>query len=413
MVFWRIRSGTENKLSFDDLVRESNSTKEENSQLIKYWERFSAYLLAPRIRKILSRKEQSLEKQKTFYTVINEGKKIKELTESFSNRVKKYYHAVIDAGGSFAQKRHLRLSEKFAANIVSNTKKILSAEEKSLDLIRELTNKISSKETQNRIRELRKVSKEITNRLEDNEVLIGDAVGRIQIESNLVHQYEDIRKYLIDKSRIETGDILLSFKSKEFFGKTAWFRRVLPMITMAMEKSSITHAAVCAQMSGGLKFIDAMIDIGVNGVAIRDFEIRDGEVFVVLRSNINANQKIMLLGAMRKYIQEKSKYSVLKLAGLLPTMVLTSLTSIFSGGYKQIPNFMGERKSEFFCSEFVNQVFLEAGVMLTPKSRYGSTVSPPDIATSPYLKFIGLVFKDSERTEEIVTRYFKKKKVKI
>ncbi len=103
----------------------------------------------------------------------------------------------------------------------------------------------------------------------------------------------------------------------------------------------------------------------------------------------------------------------MKLAGLLPTMVLTSLTSIFSGGYKQIPNFMGERKSEFFCSEFVNQVFLEAGVMLTPKSRYGSTVSPPDIATSPYLKFIGLVFKDSERTEEIVTRYFKKKKVKI
>ena len=59
---------------------------------------------------------------------------------------------------------------------------------------------------------------------------------------------------------------------------------------------------------------------------------------------------------------------------------------------------MGEWKSEF-----VDEVFRSVGCYLTPKSRHhGASVSPADIATSPYITYVGVLFLPEAINEEIL-----------
>jgi hypothetical protein len=42
------------------------------------------------------------------------------------------------------------------------------------------------------------------------------------------------------------------------------------------------------------------------------------------------------------------------------------------------------------------------GILLTPKSRDSDLVSPSDIVASPFVDYIGLIFRTDEKSEEII-----------
>jgi hypothetical protein len=130
-----------------------------------------------------------------------------------------------------------------------------------------------------------------------------------------------------------------------------------------------------------VRMIDAHMEQGSAGVHLRDFKILPGEILIVLRPRIGHFQIKLLLKKIVECVKVKS-------------------------GYALVPNFIKTRRSKYFCSELVNQAFREAGIFLTPKSQYSGIVFPSDIIVSPYLDFIGLIFKDSVKSEAIVNTYF-------
>jgi hypothetical protein len=233
-------------------------------------------------------------------------------------------------------------------------------------------------------------------------VLVSDIQGRVQIEENLVKEDGDLKRYLINKNEIDTGDILFRYKVKGHFKETL-ISRIISTVT----SSRITHVLMAAKVSpSDVRMIDAHMEQGSAGVHLRDFKILPGEILIVLRPRIGHFQIKLLLKKIVECVKVKSGFSDLKLVGVFISYLISKIINKFKSGYALVPNFIKTRRSKYFCSELVNQAFREAGIFLTPKSQYSGIVFPSDIIVSPYLDFIGLIFKDSVKSEAIVNTYF-------
>jgi 5-hydroxyisourate hydrolase-like protein (transthyretin family) len=233
-------------------------------------------------------------------------------------------------------------------------------------------------------------------------VLVSDIQGRVQIEENLVKEDGDLKRYLINRNEIDTGDILFRYKVKGHF-KENLISRIISTVT----SSQITHVLMAAKVSpSDVRIIDAHMEQGSAGVHLRDFKILPGEILIVLRPRIGHFQIKLLLKKIVECVKVKSGFSDLKLVGVFISYLISKIINIFKSGYALVPNFIRTRRSKYFCSELVNQAFREAGILLTPKSQYSGIVFPSDIIVSPYLDFIGLIFKDFVKSEAIVNTCF-------
>jgi hypothetical protein len=232
----------------------------------------------------------------------------------------------------------------------------------------------------------------------ENEMYLSDLQGRINVENILVSGYKRLQDSIVDKSKLVTGDLLLSFKTNEFL-KNVIISKKIAKVT----GSHVTHILVAVKLPmSDPRVIDS--DRAFGGVTLRDLNIRKGEVLLVLRPRLNSTQRVELLKHLKYHVQNRTTYPVPKMIGVWPSTILSSFAGLFTGRYHHVQNVLAIRNAGFFCSEFLDNAFKQAGFMLTPKSRYSEMVAPADIAASPNVEYIGLLFNPSEDSRKIIEK---------
>lgn len=384
-----------------NLLETSKKLSEDATIIEKNIESLALYIFSPKVRRIVfgytfgrARKDKSLYLIQRLNNLYEKADKLLKCIEE--------YYSELEHSNCLYQKKYRRLAKRFVYNAI---KKNRLMKESINRIIKYLTSIEIAKEP----REHQVIFHLIRNEFDLNlqfakeiNVLVSDIQGRVQIEENLVKEDGDLKRYLINKNEIDTGDILFRYKVKGHFKETL-ISRIISTVT----SSRITHVLMAAKVSpSDVRMIDAHMEQGSAGVHLRDFKILPGEILIVLRPRIGHFQIKLLLKKIVECVKVKSGFSDLKLVGVFISYLISKIINKFKSGYALVPNFIKTRRSKYFCSELVNQAFREAGIFLTPKSQYSGIVFPSDIIVSPYLDFIGLIFKDSVKSEAIVNTCF-------
>jgi len=373
------------------LLQISIELTKENKILEGHTIRLESYIFSSKIRPYVFGYKFNKERELIISDLIKRLNNALDNIKIFLPRIVKYYNE-IKYTKIFIQKKHRSFAKRFAYNAISNTTFI---ERDCIRIIRYLEIiQNNQKDNTKFFHSIKKEFEEILQYFKENNILLSDIQGRIQIEDNLVSKYRKLKNYLINISDLETGDILLLFKSKKDLSKHPMSRAI-----SFFSDSQVTSTSMAVKGSFGIKTLGSKI---IGGIKFRDLNVKNGEVLIVLRPKITHQQRFLILESIRKLMQLKTKFSWLKIWGGLHTNILTKSLYYFNLGHIHIPNILGFERSKLYCSEFLNQVFMNAGILLVPKSRNSNVVYPYDLVYSP-LKYLGLLFNDNEKSEEKIT----------
>jgi len=377
-----------------DILDESIGLTEKNKQLETTLERWVAYMFSSKFKPIIFSDTFGVEKGQIMDKLI-QNLKILHKDCMFITQGAHNLSLEVDQG-DFSMEMNRVQAKKFIFSASENTKKI---EIEFGDLIKKLE---ASEQT---VSHFKKKFDLIMKLIKENNLLLADIKGRKLIENKIVYEYEGMVRKVINYKALRTGDILLSFKSKTYFKKS-----VVSKVHSMLSGSQVTHILLAVKPSPTeAKIIDSYDVTG--GVHLRDFDHYPGEVFIVLRPKLTSVQTAKILSGVRRLIEKKAGYSTIKLIGLVPSLLLSNMISKFTKGHVHIPNLFRKRDNEFFCLEFIDKVFKDAGILLTPKSKYSGMVFPGDIAVSPVLDYVGLIFEESERSKEIILEHLSEIKI--
>jgi hypothetical protein len=294
---------------------------------------------------------------------------------------------------------HKKITLSYLHNALDNLKKILQEIKEIYPLLNRLKVNLDPTENQEIFHKLKELFTQIVVKIDENHAFLSDFQGRVRIEEYLHQSYEQIvqanllhggKGYL----RLKNGDIFVSFKTLNFLkqkGVSKWVFRVT--------KSQVTHVGV---FLFGKNMVPMLIHAKHSTLyKLLPLELKSGEVFVVLRPRMNDDQRSNLWSILRRKISEEIKFSVPKLAGVIPSLVFNRVVNLFTKRYVETGNMMSSLKDQKFCSEFLSEAFREAGFPLTPKVK-GAMIFPSDIFASPYVDYVGLLFNEDEFTQEKV-----------
>lgn len=207
---------------------------------------------------------------------------------------------------------------------------------------------------------------------------------------HMIHEFNNNPdKFRIKQSALKKGDIILSYKTPEFL-KNNFISRMICIV----QDSPITHSSVVSRkierkwkMLSSSGFDNSSKEI--------DIDKKEGEELFVFRPKLKREERRMLeisTDEWTKILAEngnmKFSYKKFWLAIIIGivyriTNDLARRTIIFKNPFTS--------ENSYFCSELVNQIYLDAGIYLTIKSEYSSTIGPVDISSSPYLNCIGVL----------------------
>lgn len=162
---------------------------------------------------------------------------------------------------------------------------------------------------------------------------------------------------------LKFGDVICSINLRNRRG-------FIPKSIMKLTKSRVTHAEIYV---GRGKIIDStshrgFVDYG-NLIDLKE------QILVVLRPNLSHTQKRRLYRIIRRMFKIKPRYDMKGLIG----HTVYKITGFF-------PKWLNT-KANFFCSEFVYEVFLKSGLKLGEHEN-SEFVSPTNIFESKKLKII-------------------------
>jgi hypothetical protein len=384
-----------------NLLETSKKLSEEAALIEKNIEASALYIFSPKVRRIVFGYTFGRARKDKFLYLIQRLNNLYAKSDKLLKCIEEYYNE-LEHSDCLSQKKYRGLAKRFVYNAIKENRLM---KESMSRIIKYLTSIEIAKESGEHQVIFHLIRNEFNLNLQyikEINVLVSDVQGRVQIEENLVKEDGNLKRYLINKNEIDTGDILFRFKVKGHF-KEGLVSRIISTVT----SSQITHVLMAAKVSpSDVRMIDAHMERGSAGVHLRDFKILPGEILIVLRPRIGHFQIKVLLKKIVECVKVKSGFSDLKLVGVFISYLISKIINIFKSGYALVPNFIKPRRSKFFCSELVNQAFREAGILLTPKSQYSGIVTPSDIIVSPYLDFIGLICKDFVKSEAIVDACF-------
>lgn len=388
-------------LEIMNLLETSKKLSEEATTIERNVESLSSYIYSPKVRRIIFGYTSGQAKQDTLLYLIQRLNNLYKKVDYLLQGIEAYYNK-LEYANFLSQKKYRDLAKRFAYNAIQENRLM---KESISRIIKSLTSLKIAKEPKEQQAISHFIKKELDTNLQyakEIHVLVSDIQGRVQIEANLVNEAKDLKRYLINKNEIDTGDILFRFKAKGYFQET-FISRIISAVT----SSQITHVLMAAKVSpSDVRIMDAHMERGSAGVHLRDFKILPGEILIVLRPRIKHSHLQLLLQKMVACVKVKSGFSDLKLVGVFISYLISKIINKFKSGYALVPNLINTRKSKFFCSELVNQAFREAGILLTPKSQYSNIVFPSDIIVSPHLDFIGLISRDSLQREAMINTCF-------
>lgn len=187
---------------------------------------------------------------------------------------------------------------------------------------------------------------------------------------------------------------------------------ILARLISIAANSSITHSLIVAEHGPVAKLLCS--SPGGHGVSLSVPSPARGEVYVVMRlretdgphmklvedSIDKWNDRIGGLSYVCKFAEFKSWVASAEALLCNLSIRMFQRTIIFQ-------NFA--RKQEgLFCSEVIDNIFKEAGILITPRSEYDALVGPVEFFHSPYLVLRGVIMnnEDSELIREEVRQKF-------
>jgi hypothetical protein len=385
----------------------SKQLSSDNKEIELFIRKLRYYIFSPEIRKILFGYGQKSEDEialintrleECIIKIRDLKENVKKYNEQMQYMVDSYLIHQVHERGLFG-----KLAEKFTHNAITNTKRILWT-------VKKIRKYVKTAERTNKPEENQALSHKIKDELilaldmiKENGVLLADIQGRVQAEKNLIYNFKELKKRLIRKNDLKTGDIMLSFKTKKYLGQLTKF---MDLLISKVIKSQITHSRIAARIGpGNVKMIeDTMM---YSRVFFSKFKVKPGEIFIILRPRISRVQRSALIKSMIKHVKNKTPYAWGKVTAAIPTVAITKIANLFRKEYKHVSNIWGRSKS-LHCSEFIDVVFQDAGIMLTPKSKpgYSATVYPHDILNSPYVRHIGFIFDTSKKSEKMIIKEY-------
>lgn len=220
-------------LNCEDIAR-------ENASFEDFANRLKAFTFTHKHRNLLFGSEQTEERNKLIFeishgiiSIKNKATKLRSKTTVYRRAVERY---------DFVQKKSRPMTLKHNHDAITNYSSIIASCGDLLLFFEKL------KTEEGNLRKLfHKIKKElalIVDRFHENEVKILDIMGRIQIENNLVSEYKELEKYLLDRNSLQTGDILISFKSKKYFENATRFAGFTSKFVSHLGNTDVTHAAM-------------------------------------------------------------------------------------------------------------------------------------------------------------------------
>ena len=204
-------------------------------------------------------------------------------------------------------------------------------------------------------------------------------------------------KYKIPKSGLRKGDVILSYKPNKFLKK-----HLITFLIWIAEGSRFTHSYVVAYHKKDIA--KCLIASGYGkSVGVAGLKQEDGEILFAFRPKIDAKTKKLLYKSINKWsrlLTENDIYSFSNsdLIFALLEGILYRLVGYITKRTIFIPNPF-EQKTRFYCSELVNRIFYDAGILLTPRSIHGYLVGPFEFSYSYCLNFIGIVEPENSAAE--------------
>lgn len=226
---------------------------------------------------------------------------------------------------------------------------------------------------------------------------LGQAQKLFETVSFFTHfAVQNLNQYTLLPAQVQAGDIILSYKTRHYIKRSR-----LSWLVKLASNSPITHALVAHRDTHNMLSCVFSGDLA-RGLGTMEANPERGELFLIMRlreslSTEVLNERIaywheeavkrakLPQNAQRTYHQfPEAKCQMASAVGLLTV----------PAGYAGLPLALKNplaRASGFFCSEFVDMVFKEAGYMLTPRSEHDAIVGPMEFLYSPLLELQGVI----------------------
>lgn len=204
-----------------------------------------------------------------------------------------------------------------------------------------------------------------------------------------------LSQYILSPEDLKLGDVILSYKTSSYLKHSP-----LSLFIKHTTHSSITHAmVVCNEPSTKPELL--MSDDTTNGLGTLDVITDEGEIFLVLEPlpHQGLDQVYSEIRQLRSVSEEKRHsrslqrlYQFAKLKCEVACVI--GFAYICAGALFKYPLSVrnpAEKQAGSFCSEFIDTLFKNAGISLTPRSEYAAIVGPVEFLYSPVLRIKGII----------------------
>lgn len=218
--------------------------------------------------------------------------------------------------------------------------------------------------------------------------------------------------HIITAQHLRFGDVILSYKTRLYMQHSPLSRMI-----QFMTHSAITHAMIaCHEIFESPTLL--MSDDTTQGLGTIAPITEPGEIYLVFEPRAHPALPNMHR-AVRNYYQlaleKSSDYSLQHILGFprlkCEMACLIGLFYILSGFFRRKPLMLRnplEHVKGMFCSEFIDSLFRDAGIQLTPRSEHRAIVGPVEFLYSPHLRFKGILGDPHtiEHASEEITQQF-------
>ncbi len=203
---------------------------------------------------------------------------------------------------------------------------------------------------------------------------------------------DDLTDYTLQTSHLKKGDIILSYKTS-YLLRRSFVSRLVKLAS----HSQITHIMIASHEENEEPELLFSGD-DTQGLGVLVPKPKSGEIFLVMEAKDKMHQK-MLNAPISKwrnhaYVRKKQSvdcYTFPELKCQIASLIgLVVVAMVYIGQPLSILNPI-QKQSGVFCSELIDAIFKEAGILATPRSEHNGIVGPIEFFYSPLLTFKGVI----------------------
>lgn len=282
-----------------------------------------------------------------------------------------------------------------------------------------------------------------------NHLLILDTAATIETVNKIESIMEGFESHTLSEADLQTGDILVTLRSEMLVKElkkgeravwagadknnrlTGYAKGLYFQLMSILTSTRLAHVLMFFRREDGSPaLLDTRVEAKVlyearaaqgdnspiqNHVKLRAWEINPGEIYFIMRLKQDIPDHDGIISRLRINIlseaEARKPFSHNKNLGFVTTSFMRAGAQLFTKGASEIRNkgiawFKKESKDELVCSELANDIYLNAGVELTPKSVHGGSVTPLDLLHSPKLVMAGILI-DPGLGHELTKEYLK------